>query len=301
MAQRESYRTSLVMGDKQLKKELQDNIHELSKQYAAAWVSDLDAMTGGKLGKYASGSQMNDLKSAVASASYKGNYVEDLKQSYANSFDAGFRGRRAEAATNSIIRGFQNAAVEAQPMDRNGQHISIGDPGFLPPTAAGQDMDLRASAASDLGVQLSFNGALGDNGELSGFLDQKGCERPDERAKFGADREVSNAHLGDDRITLPAGGGPTPFGRSAGGGATVSGPSDGGPTPFQPPLGFFRGGVTTAASAASPSAGAAKLPPDIFTLSAQDQMANAQRNPSAPREAAQTMFNTPDLDGGPEM
>lgn len=162
------------------------NVQTLNQQYGQAWVSDLDEMTGGKLSRSASETQLNTLVTSVANASQSGAYMEDMKPLFASQLNEGFLGSGVE----DVTRGVQFSTTDALPL--NGV-------GHLPPTAAGQDRDLRASVATDLGVQLGGVGEVGD-GSFGSFISQQVPPAADAAPAFPG--PVNNSAFGNDNSTL---------------------------------------------------------------------------------------------------
>jgi hypothetical protein len=162
------------------------NVQTLNQQYGQAWVSDLDEMTGGKLSRSASETQLGTLATSVANASQSGAYMEDMKPLFASQLNEGFLGSGVE----DVTRGVQFSTTDALPL--NGV-------GHLPPTAAGQDRDLRASVATDLGVQLGGVGEIGD-GSFGSFVGQQAPPAADAAPAFPG--PVNNSSFGNDNSTL---------------------------------------------------------------------------------------------------
>lgn len=194
ISKRINSRTARVLDDDHLRATAVKNASALNHQYAAAWVRDLDALTGGKLGRYATDAQIRTLTETVASATARGVEMEDLKAPYANGFNPGMWGRKADEAITRLTDGIRSTAGNDVPMDATGSYVSLNDPVFLPRVAAGQDADLRASVATDLGVPLLPNGEF-VSARTGGFPEPT-------QTSFGA-RQVDNTLFADDSVTLP--------------------------------------------------------------------------------------------------
>lgn len=162
-----------------------ERVSILNHQYAQSWVGDLDRLTNGEFGKAASAPQRQALTESVASATQSGQYLEDVKQSYAENFSRGLFGRAGQKNVAAIIRGVQDSTPA----------LPGGEIGSLPPNGAGQDQDLRAAVATELDIQLTdVREHTSGPGGFSDFITQQDPSP----SPFG---RVDNTHVGNTAST----------------------------------------------------------------------------------------------------
>lgn len=157
-----------------------DKLETLSRQYGVGWVDAVGARGKVDLAEALGHDEHRLLCGRVASLSHSGYYMEDMRESVArnlNLTDGADLTRLVDAVKGS-----------AELLDYEMETRGMIDGNFFPPTALGQNMDLRVATATHMGIELDADGAV-PGGE-------EGYRKATSAFFYGDDvPRVSNRHL----------------------------------------------------------------------------------------------------------
>lgn len=157
-----------------------DKLETLSRQYGVGWVNAVGARGKVDLAEALGPDEYRLLCGRVASLSHSGYYMEDMRESV---------GRNLNLTDGAdLARLVDVVKTSAGLLDYETETRGMVDGNFFPPTALGQNMDLRAATATYMGIQLDADGAI-PGGE-------EGYRKATSAFFYGDDvPRVSNRHL----------------------------------------------------------------------------------------------------------